>query len=67
MKALVLAVAIAAIPTVQGNTAASVWTAEFNGKTFAKVELHVSGTTVHPTASRPDISQPTPRVSGLHS
>lgn len=43
MDYLVLAAVFAIIPTVQTNTAAGVWTAEFNGKTFVKVALHVEG------------------------
>jgi hypothetical protein len=56
MKALVLAAMLAAIPTVQTNDAAGVWTAELNGKTSVKVELHADGATLAGTISVSDLN-----------
>jgi hypothetical protein len=43
MRALILAVTIAAIPATQQDTTAIAgsWTAEFNGRTFIRLELRV--------------------------
>jgi hypothetical protein len=55
MKALVLAAMLAAIPTAQSGAAAGVWTAEFNGKTFIKLELHTEGATLAGSINGGDI------------
>jgi hypothetical protein len=55
MKYLVLAAVFGVAPIVQTNTAAGVWTAEFNGKTFVKVELHVEGAALAGRISESDV------------
>jgi hypothetical protein len=46
---------LAVIPTAQSSNAAGVWTAEFNGKTFVKLELKAEGATLAGRISASDI------------
>jgi hypothetical protein len=55
MGPLILAAVLTATPTVQSSTAAGVWTAEFNGKTFIKLELHAEAATLAGTINGGDI------------
>ena len=43
MRALLLAAAIATIPATQTDSAAGSWTADFQGRTFVRLELRTSG------------------------